>query len=234
MNGSEYANYGVCHKCGAGIKYIFNFNGHTYGSTCIERMLGIKVEGFGTNDVNAIVRKIEEDKRTYEQIIQDEKDLYLPVTKRVFGSKHLGVIDEKIEVDVLVTEKFWFDGMYGSSCCIKMVDADYNQMVAFTTAKWIYDIESGDKISVVGTVKKHNKCSIDKVSTINIDKYEVNKVSKRTGNPYTELDYTKAKQDGHYIGCGIPDHVAEDLGETKRRGVYEVKQTQITRIKLNK
>ena len=51
----NYSDYGTCHKCGAGIKYKFYYGGNTYGSSCIDRMLGISVRQYNTTDVDAIV-----------------------------------------------------------------------------------------------------------------------------------------------------------------------------------
>ena len=215
----NYSDYGTCHRCGVGIKYKFYYGGNTYGSTCIERMLGIKVERFNTTDVDAIVRQIEEDKRTMEQKLQDEKDLYLPVINRVLGSKNIGVVGYKIDVDVLITDCFWFEGMYGSSCCIKMVDAKYNQFIAFTTAKWINDVKAGDNIKITGTVKKHKEVPMYKVKTINDEPYEINAWS---------IDRLKALQDGHSLGHDAYDYLLEGFEKTT------VSQTQLTRVKLSK
>tara|TARA_Y100000310_G_scaffold201470_1_gene201574 strand:- start:1 stop:675 length:675 start_codon:yes stop_codon:yes gene_type:complete len=213
---NQYANYGVCEKCGAGIKYKYYYNNKTYGSTCIERMLGIKVERYNTSDVNAIIRQIEEDTRSMEQRLQDEKDLFLPMCKRVLGSQNVGAIGYKVDVDVLITDCFWFDGMYGSSCCVKMVDKDFNQFVAFTSAKWINDIKAGDKVKITGTVKKHKEVPMSKVKTINDEPYEINAWS---------IDRLKALQEGHSLGLYPDDHILVDFDKTT------VSQTQLSRIK---
>ena len=213
---NQYADYGICERCGVGIKYKYYYNGQTYGSTCIERMLGIKPERYNTHDVNVILRQIEEDTRSMEQKLQDEKDLYLPVCERVLGSKNVGVIGYKIDVDVLITDCFWFDGMYGSSCCIKMVDAKYNQFIAFTTAKWINDVKAGDNIKITGTVNKHKEVPMYKVKTINDEPYEINAWS---------IDRLKALQDGHSLGHDVYDYLLEDFEKTT------VSQTQLSRIK---
>ena len=215
----NYSDYGTCAKCGAGIKYKYNYAGKTYGSTCIERMLGIKVTGYNTNDVDVILKQIDEDVRTMEQKLQDEKDLYLPVINRVLGSKNIGAVGYKIDVDVLITDCFWFEGMYGSSCCIKMVDADYNQFIAFTTAKWINDVNAGDEIKITGTVKKHKEVPMYKVKTINDEPYEINAWS---------IDRLKALQDGHSLGHDADDYLLEGFEKTT------VSQTQLTRVKLFK
>ena len=215
----NYSDYGTCERCGVGIKYKYYYNNKTYGSTCIERMLGIKPERYNTHDVNVILKQIEEDTRAMEQKLQDEKDLYLPVINRVLGSKNIGAVGYKIDVDVLITDCFWFDGMYGSSCCVKMVDSDFNQFIAFTSAKWINDVEAGDKIKITGTVKKHKEVSMRKVKTINDEPYEINAWS---------IDRLKALQDGHSLGHDAYDYLLEDFEKTT------VSQTQLSRIKLFK
>ena len=234
----NYSDYGICHRCGVGIKYKFYFGGNTYGSTCIDRMLGIKVERFNTTDVDAIVRQIEEDKRTAEQVIKDEQKLYRPIAKRVFSSNHIGVVGDKVELDVTITEHFWFEGSYGSSCCVKMVDDDNNQMVAFTTAKWVNTIENGDVVSIVGTVKNHNKTAYTRAYTTNDDKYQIEKTSK-SGNQYYDIDYDSAVKDGHSLGFSFPQHILDELNEelewvSNYEKTYQINQTQLTRVKLLK
>ena len=234
----NYSDYGICHRCGVGIKYKFYFGGNTYGSTCIDRMLGIKVERFNTTDVDAIVRQIEEDKRTAEQVIKDEQKLYRPIAKRVFSSEHIGVVGDKVELDVTITEHFWFEGSYGSSCCVKMVDDDNNQMVAFTTAKWVNTIENGDVVSIVGTVKNHNKTAYTRAYTTNDDKYQIEKTSK-SGNQYYDIDYDSAVKDGHSLGFSFPQHILDELNEelewvSNYEKTYQINQTQLTRVKLLK
>ena len=232
----NYSDYGICHRCGVGIKYKFYFGGNTYGSTCIDRMLGIKVERFNTTDVDAIVRQIEEDKRTAEQVIKDEQKLYRPIAKRVFSSEHIGVVGDKVELDVTITEHFWFEGSYGSSCCVKMVDDDNNQMVAFTTAKWVNTIENGDVVSIVGTVKNHNKTAYTRAYTTNDDKYQIEKTSK-SGNQYYDIDYDSAVKDSHSLGFSFPQHILDELNEemewvSNYEKSYKINQTQLTRVKL--
>ena len=234
----NYSDYGICHRCGVGIKYKFYYGGNTYGSTCIDRMLGIKVERFNTTDVDAIVRQIEEDKRTAEQVIKDEQKLYRPIAKRVFSSEHIGVVGDKVELDVTITEHFWFEGSYGSSCCVKMVDDDNNQMVAFTTAKWVNTIENGDVVSIVGTVKNHNKTAYTRAYTTNDDKYQIEKTSK-SGNQYYDIDYDSAVKDGHSLGFSFPQHILDELNEelewvSNYEKTYQINQTQLTRVKLLK
>ena len=234
----NYSDYGICHRCGVGIKYKFYFGGNTYGSTCIDRMLGIKVERFNTTDVDAIVRQIEEDKRTAEQVIKDEQKLYRPIAKRVFSSEHIGVIGDKVELDVTITEHFWFEGSYGSSCCVKMVDDDNNQMVAFTTAKWVNTIENGDVVSIVGTVKNHSRTPYTRAYTTNDDKYLIEKTSK-SGNKYYDIDYDSAVKDGHSLGFSFPQHILDELNEeiewvSNYEKSYKINQTQLTRVKLLK
>ena len=114
-----------------------------------------------------------------------------------------------------------------------MVDDDNNQMVAFTTAKWVNTIENGDRVSIIGIVKNHNKTAYTRAYTINDDKYQIEKVSK-SGNTYYEIDYDKALKDGHSLGFSFPDHIEEEMNIEKVRGIYEINQTQLTRVKLIK
>ena len=237
----NYSDHANCHKCGHSIKYKFYYGGNPYGSTCINRILGIRVEQYNTNNVDDIIKQIEEEKRTAEQTKQDEKKLYTPIAKKVFLSKHIGDVGDKIKIDVTITQHFWFEGYYGESCCVKMVDDDDNQNVVFTTAKWVDTIENGDKVTIVGTVKKHNVCAYTKAYTINEEEYEVEK-TKKNGDKYLGIDYNKAVEDGHSLGFSFPQHVLDDLNlefdEVYNGNVAEktcvVNQTQLTRVKIAK
>tara|TARA_Y100000593_G_C4294706_1_gene330029 strand:- start:446 stop:1183 length:738 start_codon:yes stop_codon:yes gene_type:complete len=237
----NYSDHANCHKCGHSIKYKFYYGGNPYGSTCINRVLGIRVEQYNTNNVDDIIKQIEEEKRTAEQTKQDEKKLYTPIAKKVFLSKHIGDVGDKIKIDVTITQHFWFEGYYGESCCVKMVDDDDNQIVVFTTAKWVDTIENGDKVTIVGTVKKHNVCAYTKAYTINEEEYEVEK-TKKNGDKYLGIDYNKAVEDGHSLGFSFPQHVLDDLNlefdEVYNGNVAEktcvVNQTQLTRVKIAK
>lgn len=81
-------------------------------------------------------------------------------------SKFVGNENETIDIDVKITAKFWFDGMYGQSCCLKMVDMNDNQLIAYSTAKWIGGVEENDTIKVSALIKKHNLVELSK-----FDKY---------------------------------------------------------------
>lgn len=42
--GRNVSELGICHACGASIKYKYPFEGHVYGSTCIKKVSGIAPE----------------------------------------------------------------------------------------------------------------------------------------------------------------------------------------------
>jgi hypothetical protein len=44
--GRDVSQLGICHRCSASIKYIFPFDGKTYGSTCIEVVSGIRPDSW--------------------------------------------------------------------------------------------------------------------------------------------------------------------------------------------
>jgi len=52
--GRSVESLGICARCGANIKYIFTFNGQTYGSECIEVVTGIgkDYQVFNGKDLN--------------------------------------------------------------------------------------------------------------------------------------------------------------------------------------
>ncbi len=44
--GRDVETLGTCERCGAAIKYIYEFEGRTYGSTCIETISGIRPDNW--------------------------------------------------------------------------------------------------------------------------------------------------------------------------------------------
>ena len=226
----QYSNYGQCVKCGAGIKHIYTFNGEQYGSSCIEKVLGFKVSSYGTRNVNKIIESKEGKEKQFklnrEQQRQAVIDRFTPLADKLLASEWLGDIGDKLEIDVLVTEKFGFEGRYGYSKCIKMIDDNYNQIISFTTAKWINDVSDGDRIKISGIVKQHNVVDDSKCNTINVSAYGVEKWSERTGNCWIDFDSDKCIDDGHSVGIGIPYEITDDID-----GYEGIDQTVLTRIK---
>lgn len=73
-NGNKVSgNTGICARCGAHIKYIFTFDGKTYGSECIEVVTGIGKDYQVFNgkelDIEASkAKKVEKEQRIQDQI----------------------------------------------------------------------------------------------------------------------------------------------------------------------
>ena len=75
---------------------------------------------------------------------------------KLLDSNRIGIDGDKVTTDVNVQDFFWFDGMYGESCCVKLVTKDNNLIIVFTSAKWVHNIEKGQNITIAGTIKKIN------------------------------------------------------------------------------
>lgn len=70
-------NTGICARCGAHIKYIYTFEGKTYGSECIEIVTGIgkdyQVFRNGEFDKEAsLAKKAEKEQRIQDQIAKNK------------------------------------------------------------------------------------------------------------------------------------------------------------------
>lgn len=61
-------NLGTCERCGASIKYIFEFEGKTYGSTCIEVASGIRPDNWVWVDGKA------NEKATHKSLAEKEQE----------------------------------------------------------------------------------------------------------------------------------------------------------------
>ena len=110
----------------------------------------------------------------YHRLIEEEeKDLERESKKlsnKMKRSEWTGTLNERVEVDVTVTAVFYVETMYGESLCVKMVDKNHNQFVAYTTSKYftgyteygkvndthVEGVKRDDKIKINGIVKKHN------------------------------------------------------------------------------
>ena len=207
-------SHAICNKCGAGIKHIYFYNNKTYGSTCIDRMLGINVKSYNSYNVDSILKKIEksaEDCRIEHQKMIDED---LPIVKKLLNSNHVGIIGNKIELNVQVTKSFWFEGGYGASHCIGMIDAEDNQYITFTTSMKLDEIEEGDSIKISATVKNHNKVSYTKVFN---ERGLMEEVFEHLGG---------IKHSGYLSRI--------EVIKLNNKDPYSINQTQLTRIKLIK
>jgi len=72
-------------------------------------------------------------------------------------SEHVGALKERLEFDVRVIGKRWVEGYYGSSALIRMLDANDNLFVTFASGNFGDDVNIEDKVTIRGTVKKHDE-----------------------------------------------------------------------------
>jgi hypothetical protein len=102
-----------------------------------------------------------------EDEIKEIKKQEDKLTKKIRNSEHIASVGDSIEIDVRIVDKRWFDGMYGRSCCLNLEDMDKNQIVCFSSAKWVSELTDEDmdkKIRISAIVKKHNKISSHKIN----------------------------------------------------------------------
>lgn len=69
------------------------------------------------------------------------------------ASEHVGAVKERIEFEAEVTGVYGTEGFYGHTDIVKFKDADNNQFTWF--ASDYTNLERGDRMSIKGTVKKH-------------------------------------------------------------------------------
>lgn len=76
--GRSVENLGTCARCGASIKYIFTFNGQTYGSECIEVVTGIGkgyqvFKGRELDKAASLAKKAETEQKQQERIARQQE-----------------------------------------------------------------------------------------------------------------------------------------------------------------
>lgn len=72
------------------------------------------------------------------------------------GSRHLGAIGDKLTVTGVVTLAKQIDADYGPSMLV-LVQTEGSVVKFFTGASWVWEVEQGDEVTLVGTVKSHDE-----------------------------------------------------------------------------
>ena len=81
-------------------------------------------------------------KNTYERCsdkVEEETQLF-PLSKKV------GAKGDKVQLNLGVTDAFSFQSRFGSSRCIKFVDANHNHYITFSTSNFAYSLDEGDTV----------------------------------------------------------------------------------------
>jgi len=86
----------------------------------------------------------------------------------------VGDVGDILDLELTITEIFWFDGDYGVCCVHKFKDANDNSLIYFGNSKqFISEYDSkfkvGDKITVTATIKRHTKSEKDVAWTDGFD-----------------------------------------------------------------
>lgn len=80
------------------------------------------------------------------------------VQEQVFPlSEKVGAVGDKVELSLGVTDAFSFEGRFGSSRCIKFVDANHNLFIFFSTSKLAYSLSVGDTLYCEAVVKQYQQ-----------------------------------------------------------------------------
>ena len=85
------------------------------------------------------------------------------------ASEHVGAVKDRIEFEAEVTGVYGTEGFYGHTDIVKFKDAANNQFTWF--ASDYTNLERGDRISIKGTVKKHEKYRGIKATVLTRCKY---------------------------------------------------------------
>lgn len=94
-----------------------------------------------------------EQKNTYERCsdkVEEETQLF-PLSKKV------GAKGDKVQLNLGVTDAFSFRSRFGSSRCIKFVDANHNEYITFSTSNFAYSLDEGDTVFCEAEIGGHKK-----------------------------------------------------------------------------
>ncbi len=72
-------------------------------------------------------------------------------------SEHVGALKERLNMDVRVIGKRWVESRFGSTALIRMLDKDDNLIITFSGGAFGEDVNIEDKVTIRGTVKKHDE-----------------------------------------------------------------------------
>ena len=108
----------------------------------------------------------------YSHIRKVKKEKKIAEAKAKYS--FVGYVGDILDLELTITEIFWFDGDYGVCCVHKFKDADDNSLIYFGNSKqFISEYDSkfkvGDKITVTATIKRHTKSEKDVAWTDGFD-----------------------------------------------------------------
>ena len=87
-------------------------------------------------------------------------------------SAWLGTVGEKLEVEGTVTRVSACSTMYGTTNLV-VVFTDGGVVKTFTTARWLTDVNTGDRVTMTGTVKAHGEYEGRRETTLTRTKAQV-------------------------------------------------------------
>ena len=118
--------------------------------------------GYPTNprqadvDCKALVDSLKEVKAYHKYHAKLEADRQKEIDMLSHSARKSEFIDQPLGshlmLDVEILEVFAFEGHYGTSWCVKAVDDNNNRITAFSTAKWVRELQGGEKMMIKGVV----------------------------------------------------------------------------------
>jgi len=72
-------------------------------------------------------------------------------------SKPVGEVGERLTLTLGVTDSFTYQSRFGTGLCKKFIDANHNEYVSFSQAKFMWDLKVGDTVYCTAEIKFHNK-----------------------------------------------------------------------------
>jgi hypothetical protein len=129
--------------------YTYNVKQLMIEDCVSEKMMGLAVSMVWV--YMGHLKKIEKEKQRQEMID---------------NSRHVGMVGEKIEIDVKIVDTKLIGTMYGTSRLYKFKDSNGNSISWFCSGRDL-EAEVGDEIRIKGTVKKHDEYNGIKQTLLN-------------------------------------------------------------------
>ena len=105
-------------------------------------------------DCKALVDSLKEVKAYHKYHAKLEADRQKEIDMLSHSARKSEFIDQPLGshlmLEVEILEVFAFEGHYGTSWCVKAVDDNNNRISAFSTAKWVRELQGGEKMMIKG------------------------------------------------------------------------------------
>jgi hypothetical protein len=123
-----------------------------------KKLLGDIIAATGNSFLADLASKLAESKQLTERQLEAAATAVERQKEREAegrASEHVGEVKERIEFEAEVIGVYGTEGFYGHTDIVKFKDADRNMFTWF--ASDYTDLERGDRMTIKGTVKKHDE-----------------------------------------------------------------------------